>query len=207
MRIPPEECIKCRLCEDSCPYGAIREPTIDQPAEDRTRARRRLAAMLYLLPVLVALGGGMGHLLATPLSQLHPTVWRAEYVRLDEEAGSQRKAAEEAIVDRRRADTIKYRNDVVQSFHNSGRAPQELYDEALATRSQFARAGAWLGVWVGLVCGVKLIHLSIRRRRTEYEPDPARCVSCGRCFWYCPHEQVRLGLIDAVPAEALKAPH
>ena len=52
------------------------------------------------------------------------------------------------------------------------------------------------GAWVGLVVGVKLIHLSIRRRRAEYEPDPANCVSCGRCFWYCPQEQARLGARD-----------
>ena len=185
------------------------EPSASQPSTSRRRigaqGRRRLATMLCLLPLLVVLGGALGYLLATPLSQLHPTVWRAEYVRLDDQAGSQRKAAEEANADRRQADVIKYRNDVVQSFHNSGRPPQELYDEASALRREFARAGAWLGIWVGLVVGVKLIHLSIRRRRTEYEPDPSRCVSCGRCFWYCPHEQVRLGLIDAVPAEVLEA--
>ena len=62
------------------------------------------------------------------------------------------------------------------------------------------------GAWIGLVIGVKLIHLSIRRRRTEYEPDRANCVSCGRCFWYCPNEQVRLGLIDVAPAALLEAP-
>jgi formate hydrogenlyase subunit 6/NADH:ubiquinone oxidoreductase subunit I len=50
-----------------------------------------------------------------------------------------------------------------------------------------------------LVVGVKLIHLSIRRRRTEYQPDKANCVSCGRCFWYCPVEQLRLGLIQTLP--------
>ena len=53
----------------------------------------------------------------------------------------------------------------------------------------FRVAGAWFGAWVGLVIGVKLIHLSIRRRRTDYMPDRAGCVSCGRCFWYCPGEQ------------------
>ena len=56
----------------------------------------------------------------------------------------------------------------------------------------------WLGGWVGLVIGVKLIHLSLRRRRTDYSPDRGGCVSCGRCFWYCPCEQVRLGLIENV---------
>ena len=79
---------------------------------------------------------------------------------------------------------------------------EELYDEALSSAVSspvWARGGAW----IGLVIGVKLIHLNIRRRRTEYEPDRANCVSCGRCFWYCPNEQVRLGLIDVAPAAPL----
>jgi NosR/NirI family transcriptional regulator, nitrous oxide reductase regulator len=45
---------------------------------------------------------------------------------------------------------------------------------------------------------VKLIHLSLRRRRTDYQPDRAACVSCGRCFWYCPGEQVRQGWIQEI---------
>ena len=28
VRIPPQKCIQCRLCEDACPYRAIREPSV-----------------------------------------------------------------------------------------------------------------------------------------------------------------------------------
>ena len=47
--------------------------------------------------------------------------------------------------------------------------------------------------------GIKLVSLSLRRRCTDYQPDKANCVSCGRCFWYCPPEQVRQGLIETLP--------
>jgi ferredoxin len=57
-----------------------------------------------------------------------------------------------------------------------------------------------------LVLGGKLVQLSLRRRREEFEPDKGNCVSCGRCFWYCPHEQLRLGLIETLPASLVPPP-
>ena len=181
VRIPPEECIKCRLCEDACPYGAIQTPTVDQTARERLSGRRRLAVLLAIFPVLVAAGAWIGHAMAVPLSRLHPAAALAERIRL-EEAGQ-----------------LEGTIDASDAFRNTGRAAKDLYAQALALHQRFAIAGGWFGAWVGLVVGVKLIHLSIRRRRTEYQPDKANCVSCGRCFWYCPVEQLRLGLIQTLP--------
>jgi len=28
-----------------------------------------------------------------------------------------------------------------------------------------------------------------------HQPDRAACVSCGRCFWYCPCEHAKQGLV------------
>lgn len=182
VRIPPDDCINCRLCEDACPYGAIRQPTVELPAEERRRGRRRLAALLLLLPAMVALGAWLGHGLAVPLSRMEFNVRLAERLRL-EELGQ-----------------VQGTVDASDAFRNTGRPAAALYEEAIARRETFALAGAGLGAWVGLVFGAKLVHLSVRRRRTEFQPDRSRCVSCGRCFWYCPKEQVRLGLIPNVEA-------
>ena len=57
---------------------------------------------------------------------------------------------------------------------------------------------SWLlGAWVGLVIGVKLIALSVRVTRTDFEPDRGACVACARCFLSCPQERTRLGLAPA----------
>ena len=182
VRIPPEECIKCGLCEDACPYGAIREPTVDQSPVERRRGRRRLALLLVLVPVLVALGAWLGSYLGPPLAQMDPTVRLAERVRWEQTG-----AAEGTT-------------DASDAFYESGRPAVDLYQAAIDRGRLFATAGTWLGLWIGLVVGGKLVHLSIRRRREEYVPDRGSCVSCGRCFWYCPGEQARLGLIQDVSA-------
>ena len=178
LRIPPEECINCRLCEDVCPYGAIRVPTVEQSPKVRAGGRRRLAVLLVLLPVLVALCTWLGCRLVVPLSQMHPTVRLAERVRLEN--------------DGKVSDTT----DASDAFRNTQRPVEDLYGEALHQRRLLGIAGGWFGAWVGLVVGIKLIHLSLRRRRGEHQPDPASCVSCGRCFWYCPGEQARQGMIQ-----------
>jgi len=179
-RITPEECIQCRLCEDSCPYGAIQEPARPLEPQAKPAARRRLAGMLLVAPLLIVVGVGLGMLLAVPLSQLDPQVHLAERMR-QEETGQ-----------------VTGTTDASDAFRATGRPVSELYATAIERRDRFRVLGGWLGAWTGLVIGVKLVMLSIRRRRTDYQPDRSRCVSCGRCYWYCPGEQVRLGLIRDV---------
>lgn len=176
VRIPPEECIQCRLCEEACPYGAIREPTVAQNSEERRRSRRRFAGLLVLAPVLVVTGLWFGRGLDASLARLHPTVRLAERLH-QEEAGE-----------------VEGTVDMTDAFRNTGRPPSELYAEARRVIARMRFGGGLFGGWVGLVIGGQLIAHSIRRRRTDYQPDRGACVACGRCFWYCPsgHEKARL---------------
>ncbi|MHB8902634.1 MAG: 4Fe-4S binding protein [Thermoguttaceae bacterium] len=180
LRIPPDECINCRLCEDACPYGAIQPPTVEQSEKDRRAARFRTIVLLALAPLVVAAGAWAGGKMGVPMSRLHPEVLLAERVRLEETG------------------RVEGTTEASDAFYNTGRPRDELYASARSLHGRFTNAGYWLGAWVGLVLVVKLVHTSIRRRRIEFTADRGNCVSCGRCFWYCPAEQVRLGLIDGV---------
>jgi NAD-dependent dihydropyrimidine dehydrogenase PreA subunit len=174
VTITPSECIQCRLCEDSCPFGAIREPTGDWPEGEYRIAKRRLALFLTLLPILVAGGVWGGYTLRNQLARMHPRVRTAERVYL-EEAGK-----------------VQGMDNVSDAFRATGQTTEVLYGDATKIRDRFGLGGALLGGFVGLIVGGKLVALSVRRRRTEYEADPASCFACGRCYKACPKEHERL---------------
>jgi NosR/NirI family nitrous oxide reductase transcriptional regulator len=196
VRITPGECIQCRLCEDSCPVNAIRTPTPDAPARQLLAGKGSLAATLVLLPVLTVAGGALGGMLGSTMARLHPTVALADRVRM-ENAGA-----------------VEGTTDASEAFRATGKSAQSLYAEAGEVESRFTGiirlAGAGLGgahlfgAFVGLVVGLKLVGLSVRRRRGDYEPDDASCIACGRCFATCPVEQAKR---TGIPLDITQYPH
>jgi ferredoxin len=173
VTITPDECIKCRLCEDSCPYGAITEPTADWSADYYKTSKARLGLLILLVPILVAICGWAGSSVRATASRVHATVRLAERIYLEDTGKAEGTT------------------DASDAFRAMGKDTQELYDEASAIIEDFGFGGWLCGGLVGLVIGLKLIGLSVRRRTTDYEAERAGCVACGRCFEYCPIEHRR----------------
>ena len=191
VRVTPDVCTQCKLCEHACPYGAMREPTpAGVPAERPPAERRRLARFLALLPVLIAVGALAGSRLGPAAARLHPTVALAELHLANEKtpANYPPMTPEALALERAAAD------------------PDAVIAAAQVVRRRVALA-AWLfGGWAGLVIGLKLLSLSVRVTRTDYEPDRGACVACARCFLSCPNERGRLGLpLDAAMVAATAA--
>jgi NosR/NirI family transcriptional regulator, nitrous oxide reductase regulator len=173
VQITPNTCNQCKLCEDACPYGAIQTPAPSWPDATYSRDKRRLAWLLILLPILIALGAWLGHTLAPMAARTHTTVALAERVWMEEDH------------------QVTGTTDASQAFRASGQSIASLYDSAAAIRARFDKGGWFFGGFLGLVLGCKLILLSLRPRQTDYEADRAGCVSCGRCYQYCPKEHER----------------
>jgi len=178
VRITPDTCTQCRLCEQSCPFGAIVPPTLNPPTTAQLIAteKRRLAGLILLLPVLVAVGVWLGGLAGPALARKHRIVSLAQRVHL-EETGA-----------------VQGTTDASAAFRATGEPLEKLFADAGVVRNRFVLASRFGGGWMGLVIGLKLISLAIRRKRTDYEADPVRCIGCARCFRYCPEELKRLGL-------------
>lgn len=180
VSITPDECVQCRLCEDSCPFGAIRAPATDWPVYDYDKSKKRLAFLIILLPILALACGWMVSRTKHVTSRMHPAVRLAERVHL-EQIGQ-----------------VEGTTDVSDAFWATGRPVDELYEQASAIRAKFGLSGWLFGGFVGLVISLKLIAVSLRWQRKDYEADRASCVACGRCFEYCPKEQVRLKKAEEV---------
>lgn len=167
VNITPSECINCHLCADSCPFGAIRKPTLTQ-SKDRKEGKKAFTFIVILLPVLIVFGALLGVRAGTPLSHVNPRVRLAERIWMED---------------------TKIVGDTTESsdaFRGTGRPKDELYAEAVRINGKFAVGGGVFGGFVGLVIGSKLILLFLRRRQVDYEADRSSCLSCGRCFAYCP---------------------
>jgi ferredoxin len=185
VKITPDECNNCRLCEESCPFGAIKKADEETAPVSSEKDVKQLAMIFALLPVVVLASGWVGSRLDGTLSRLHPTVSLAEEVLL-ENAGKR---------------TVM--TDATKAFRATGKPSQELFAEARAIQDQFRKGGWILGGFIGLILCLKLVGLFIRRRQLEYDVDKGACLSCGRCFAYCPYEQVRLGLMTPEELEKL----
>lgn len=179
VTITPDECIQCRLCEDSCPFSAVNFPSDKWPDHDHSANKKMLVVFILLFPILVFLGGWSVSKLGPTMSRTHPAIRLAQQIYA-EDTGK-----------------ITETTDAATAFRSTGEKTDRMYLRATEIIEKF-RVGGWLlGIFLGMVVGAKLIRYSIRWREPDYQADRAGCVACGRCFEYCPREHVRLNELSA----------
>ena len=174
VSITPSECTNCRLCEESCPFGAIDKPDEAEMPESKPRSIRRLVLIFTLLPVMMIGSGWVVSQMHLPLSRQHNIVALAEEIVLEDSG-------------QRAESTLETR-----TFRSQGKTTETLISEAREIQDRFKSGGWILGGFLGLVFGIKLINLSVRKKHVEYTTNTGTCLSCARCFDYCPFEQERI---------------
>ena len=170
MSITPSECIKCKLCKDSCPFDAIEAPVDEayRSPEVSRKNLRRFILYIALIPVLMVLGGWVGYKSHVYLSRVHNDVYLSELLISNPEL----------IEDEENLD--------IQAFLESGESMKQLVESASEIRTKFKKGGWALGGFIGLALGLTLMNQVVFRRRENYEPHKGDCFSCGRCMDYCP---------------------
>lgn len=179
--VTPAQCIQCRLCEHSCPFDAINVPSPPPSRASIDRGVKSLALLLALLPMVAGAGGWLGWMAAAPLAGMHPTVRLARWIAFEDAHPADRPAQAASLRDLRNPAA-----QATEAFRASGRPLQQLQAEALAIEGRFRPAAAAAGALLGLLFGAKLIALTRRPARSDYETDRALCLSCARCFRFCP---------------------
>lgn len=172
LTITPSKCIDCRLCEVSCPFDYIEKPNTGLVRENRQTGVRRLGFLFVMMPVMIILGGWIGHRMAIPLSSYNNTVFLAEQVLAEK-------------INPELTETLE-----TQTYRSMGTSESELMANAVRIR-KFMNMGGWiLGGFLGLVFSIKLIGLSVSREQKDYEVIKPSCFSCGRCCSYCPSDDM-----------------
>jgi len=166
MSITPAACIQCKLCSNSCPFGAIDEP-VAETGKRRSNVNRMIAYFV-LLPLWIGIGGLAGSMVHIPLSKFNKTVFLAEQIIEHPEVKNDPK------------------NIDVRTFLGSGKTTEQLIKDARDIQKQFYWGGWILGGFMGLIIGTSLINLSKFRKREDWEPNKTNCLSCARCMDYCP---------------------
>ena len=70
---------------------------------------------------------------------------------------------------------------------------------AQSLKDKIRNGSGVLGAFIGLVVSCKLLALSIRRKRTDYEPNRGDCYSCARCSDAC-----SVGKVPGVPVGTMR---
>ena len=170
LTITPAKCIQCKLCEDSCPFGAIEKPVQIKEKEENSKAVRRIILLTVIIPLLVLAGGYTG-------SRFHENFARVNHkVQL----------AQELL----HPDITKPESFEVTAFKSAGKSTEDLFKEAASIIDAFYIGGWILGGFLGLVFGLTLTSLSIFKYREDYTPNKGTCLSCARCVDYCPVKKV-----------------
>lgn len=171
IRITPKKCITCDLCHDSCPVDAIKAPYGNKTGETPVKGVKRIVGYMVVLPILMIAGAFIMRWSSPDLAKANSEVRLYEMVK-----------SYEASLDGEM-------EPEVEAFYSQGRNLGELEASKDSVLASFRLYSTLAGILIGLVIGLKLLEMSLKRGRKEYEIDYAHCVGCAKCFDYCPQNK------------------
>ncbi|MDR0349388.1 MAG: 4Fe-4S binding protein [Tannerella sp.] len=168
IELTTKTCINCELCHNACPVDAIKPPYDNRVKENRLKGVKRIIHYFVILPLMMIAGALLLRSVSAELSRASKEVRLFDRVMQHE------------------ADPQDILSVELEAFYGQGGTIEELTAEYETIQTGFKLYSTVAGAFIGLVIGITLIGLSVKRMRQQYEIDPAACIGCGRCFSYCP---------------------
>lgn len=165
VSITPDECIKCRLCEQACPTDVIIPPRPRKYSEPGFIAIRQIQWLLAMTPGIITIGVIAGYMLAKPAMALDSQITLLRNIK-----------------------AANVKNEAVIAFLATGTPVKDLAVKVQQRKRRLNIGWMLFGGWSGLVVAGSLIVASRRRRNRDFITDRMNCICCSRCYAYCPRE-------------------
>lgn len=173
IQLTKKTCINCDLCRNACPVDAIEPPYENKVKETRMQGVKRIMTYLVILPLMLLAGAFLMRSISGDLSRAHKDVRLYDMVMAHE------------------AEPQDVLSLDLEAFYGQGGTVEELTATYEKIQDNFKLYSTIAGALFGLVIGITLIKLSVKRTRKQYEINRAGCVACGRCFSYCPQNNIK----------------
>ncbi len=170
LKITPSECIRCGICVQNCPFEAIAPPEPEKYPGKIRKDKKRLLFIFCIIPLIFVAFPIVFCKLSPHFAGFNPSV------RL-------LKTLEREIAAKEEGSSLES-----LGFAKNRTSLDELRSEVRKIHRRFFLAAVPFGIYIAFVVSMRLVRLSIWRRRPFPEPELEldKCFVCSRCQQVCP---------------------